>query len=85
MTGSVVVTDENTGIRFSWGLAFAGGVLATVVTLVLLILGSGFGLLLVNPLRHAGPSLPTFLTAGAIYFLAAQAFGFAVGGHLAGP
>jgi hypothetical protein len=84
MTDTVVVADENTGFRFSWGLAFAGGLVAIAVTLVLLILGSGFGLLLVNPVRHTGPSAPVFLTAGAIYFLAAQAFGFAVGGHLAG-
>ena len=84
MTDTVVVADENTGFRFSWGLAFAGGVVAMVVTLVLLILGSGFGLLLVSPLRHTGPSLPAFLTGGAIYFFVAQAFGFAVGGHLAG-
>ena len=84
MTETVVVTDETTGFRFSWGLAFAGGVVAAVVTLVLLILGSGFGLLLVNPLGRTGPSLPAFLSAGAIYFFAAQAFGFAVGGHLAG-
>jgi hypothetical protein len=84
MTDTVVVADENAGFRFSWGLAFAGGVVAMAVTLVLLILGSGFGLLLVSPLRHTGPSLPVFLTAGAIYFFAAQAFGFAVGGHLTG-
>jgi len=84
MTDTVVVADENTGFRFSWGLAFAGGAVAMVVTLVLLILGSGFGLLLVSPLRHPGPSLPTFLTGGAIYFFVAQGFGFAVGGHLAG-
>src|SRR5205085_11122274 len=84
MTDTVVVADENTGFRFSWGLAFAGGVVAIAVTLVLLILGSGFGLLLVNPVKHTGLSAPVFLTAGAIYFLAAQAFAFAVGGHLAG-
>jgi len=66
MTDTVVVADENTGFRFSWGLAFAGGVVALVVTFVLLILGSGFGLLLVNPLTRTGPSLPVFLTAGAI-------------------
>src|SRR5437868_3739454 len=84
MTDTVVVADESTSFRFSWGLAFAGGVVAIVVTLVLLILGSGFGLLLVNPVKHTGLSAPVFLTAGAIYFLAAQAFGFAVGGHLAG-
>jgi hypothetical protein len=28
--------------------------------------------------------VPAFLTGGAIYFFAAQAFGFAVGGHIAG-
>lgn len=83
MTETVVVADENTGFRFSWGLAFAGGVAAMAVTLVLLILGSGFGLLLAGPGR-AGPTLPTLLSAGAIYFFAAQAFGFAVGGHVAG-
>jgi hypothetical protein len=76
--------DENTGYKFSWGLAFAGAVAATAVTFFLLTIGAGFGLLLVNPVTHAGPSVPVFLTGGAIYFFAAQAFGFAVGGHLAG-
>ena len=87
MAETVVIADEqpaNTGYRFSWSLAFAGGVAATAVTFFLLTLGAGFGLLLVNPVAHTSPSLPTFLTGGAIYFFAAQAFGFAVGGHLAG-
>jgi len=87
MADTVVIAEqaeENTGYRFSWGLAIAGGVVATAVTFFLLTLGAGFGLLLVHPVTHTGPSLPTFLTAGAIYFFAAQAFGFAVGGHLAG-
>jgi hypothetical protein len=75
---------DNSGYRFSWGLAIAGGVAATATTFFLLTLGSGFGLLLVNPLTHSGSSMPVFLTGGAIYFIAAQAFGFAVGGHLAG-
>jgi hypothetical protein len=86
MTDALIIADgpENTGYRFSWGLAIAGGVIATAVTFFLLSLGAGFGLLLVNPVTHTGPSVPTFLTGGAIYFMAAQAFGFAVGGHLAG-
>jgi hypothetical protein len=87
MTDTVVIAEEraeNTGYRFSWALAIAGGVAATAVTFFLLSLGSGFGLLLVNPVTHAGPTMPTFLTGGAIYFLVAQAFGFAVGGHIAG-
>lgn len=84
---TLVVADEraeSSGYRFSWGLVIAGGVAAVAVTFFLLSLGSGFGLLLVNPQSHTASSLPTFLTGGAIYFMAAQAFGFAVGGHLAG-
>ena len=87
MTDTVVIAeqgDENTGYRFSWGLAIAGGVAATAVTFFLLTLGAGFGLLLVNPVAHSGASTPVFLTGGAIYFFVAQAFGFAVGGHLVG-
>ena len=86
MADTLVISEgaEDSGYRFSWGLAIAGGVAATAVTFFLLSLGSGFGLLLVNPQTHEGPSMPQFLTGGAIYFLAAQAFGFAVGGHLAG-
>ena len=87
MTDTVVIaeqSDENTGYRFSWGVAIAGGVAATAVTFFLLTLGSGFGLLLVNPAAHSGSAAPAFLTGGAIYFFVAQAFGFAVGGHLAG-
>src|SRR5580693_4519370 len=87
MTDAIVIAEsgeQNTGYRFSWGLAIAGGVAATAVTFFLLMLGSGFGLLLVNPAAHSGASAPAFLTGGAIYFFVAQAFGFAVGGHLAG-
>jgi hypothetical protein len=87
MTDTVLLAEaqpENAGYRFSWGLAIAGGVAATATTFFLLTLGSGFGLLLVNPQTHSGPSMPVFLTGGAIFFIAAQAFGFAAGGHLAG-
>jgi hypothetical protein len=86
MSETVVIAEqarEDSGYRFSWGLAIAGGIAATAVTFFLLTLGSGFGLLLVHPLTQ--PSIaPIFLTGGAIYFFAAQAFGFAAGGHLAG-
>ena len=84
---SAVLTGEaeaNTGYRFSWGLAVVGGVAATAITFFLLTLGSGLGLMLVRPLSSANPTVGGFLTGGAIYFFVAQAFGFAVGGHLAG-
>jgi hypothetical protein len=66
------------------GLAIVGGASATAITFFLLTLGSGLGLMLVKPLSSATPSVSGFLTGGAIYFFVAQAFGFAVGGHLAG-
>jgi hypothetical protein len=67
--------------RFSWSAAFAGAFVATAVTFFLASLGAGFGLVLTDTKTAASPS---FLSLGAIYFLVAQAFGFAVGGHLAG-
>src|ERR1700761_598417 len=84
MTDTVVIAEpapQTVGYRFSWGLAIGGGVIATAVTFFLLTLGAGFGLLLINPLHT---SAPAFFTGGAIYFVVAQAFGFAVGGHFAG-
>ncbi|MFL6689580.1 MAG: hypothetical protein ACJ8IR_05255 [Alphaproteobacteria bacterium] len=67
--------------RFSWSSTFAGAVVGTAATLFLLLLGAGVGLSLV-PAR--GVASPTFLTLGAIYFLAAQAMGFAAAGHIVG-
>lgn len=83
-----LIIEENaaadTGYKFSWGLAIAGGVVASAVTFFLLSLGAGFGLMLVSPLSNDNPSVPAFLTGGAIYFVASLAFGFAVGGYMAG-
>jgi hypothetical protein len=67
----------------SWGSIFVGAVVTVATTLFLLLLGSGIGLALVNPARAAAGGAH-FLTLGGIYFLAAQAFGLALGGHLTG-
>jgi len=84
VSDSVVIEEAGTGYRFSWGLALAGGLVAIAVSFMLLTIGSGVGLLLVH--RHM-PGIvadPRFLTGGAIYFLVAEAFGLAAGGHVAG-
>ena len=78
---ATIISDDPVGQRFNWTAAFAGALVATAVNFLLITLGSGVGLALMSA-RDA--TSPTFLTLGAIYFLAAQAFGFAVGGHLAG-
>jgi hypothetical protein len=88
MTGTTILTEDDAtilaeaGHRFGWGIAIAGAVAAIATTFFLLTLGSGVGLALASP-AHA-KSAGTFLTLGAIYFLASQAFGFAVGGYLVG-
>jgi hypothetical protein len=74
-------SDSDFRHRFSWSAAFAGAVVGTAVIFFLLTLGAGVGLSLV-PAK--GVTSSSFLTLGAIYFLAAQAMGFAVGGHLVG-
>jgi hypothetical protein len=67
--------------RISWPSIFVGAVVGTATIFFLLTLGAGVGLSLVPA---SGVATKGFLTLGAIYFFAAQAFGFAVGGHLVG-
>ncbi len=82
--GTTIVSEAAPPPRFSWSAAFAGAFVAAGVTFLLMTLGSGVGLSLVT-VRHATASgTTTFFTLGAIYFLAAQAFGFAAGGHIVG-
>ena len=67
--------------RFHWSAVFAGAAIAIASIFFLLSLGAGVGLSLVSA---KGVAEPRFLTLGAIYFLAAQAFGLAIGGHVTG-
>jgi len=78
------ITVAHLGHRFTWSAIIAGALVATAVTFFLLALGSGVGLTLANPRRVDAGDTVTFLTLGAIYFFAAQAFGFAAGAHLTG-
>ncbi|MEJ0026075.1 MAG: hypothetical protein WDN01_08620 [Rhizomicrobium sp.] len=81
---TTIVSETAEPLRFSWSAAFAGAFVAAGVTFLLVTLGSGVGLSLVT-VRHAtAGGTTTFLTLGAVYFLAAQAFGFAAGGHIVG-
>ncbi len=73
---TILVAEEH---HFNWGAAIAGAIAATATGFFLLTLGSGVGLALASP-QHS----TAFLTLGAIYFFAAQAFGFTVGGYLVG-
>jgi hypothetical protein len=90
MTTTTVLSDDTATIvrdeasRFSWGPVVAGAVIAAAVTFFLISAGSGLGLALTSARSATGTGPKTFLTLGAIYFVAAQAFGFAIGGHVVG-
>jgi hypothetical protein len=84
---SVIVADEvvySGTPGFSWGAVIAGALAAAAVTFLLLFIGSGVGLSLVSVPEANTQTGQSAITLGAIYFFAAQAFGFAVGGYLAG-
>jgi hypothetical protein len=74
---------ENRAAPFSWGAALAGAVAATAVSFILISLGTGIGFLKASP-YSSGPSLTTLTAIGAMWIVLAQAWGFAVGGYLAG-
>jgi hypothetical protein len=76
---TAAIIGDRIHARFQWNAVIAGAVVASATAFFLVMLGLGFGLTLMP--RNGGG---TFLTLGAIYVLAAQAFGFAAGGHVAG-
>jgi len=78
---AVIMSQER---HFHWGAVIAGAIAVSAVILFLLTLGAGIGLALISPLRNPTGSASDYLTLGAIYFVAVQAFGFAVGGYLVG-
>ena len=91
MTTTTVLSDDTATIvreeevtQFDWAATLAGAAIATAVTFFLVSVGSGLGLGLTSAHHATGSGIKTFLTLGAIYFVAAQAFGLAVGGHVTG-
>jgi hypothetical protein len=60
-----------------------GALAATATSFFLITLGAGVGLSFLT-VPATATKATTVLSLGAIYFLAAQAFGFAVGGYLVG-
>lgn len=76
---SATIVSDDTDRGFQWSAVIAGAAVASATAFFLVVLGAGFGLTLMP--RNGGSA---FFTLGAIYVLAAQAFGFAAGGHVAG-
>jgi hypothetical protein len=89
MTSTAILTEDTTTIvaeehtPFRWGVVIVGALAAIATSFFLITLGAGVGLAFVKVPPTPG-KVTAFFTLGAIYFLAAQAFGFAVGGYLVG-
>jgi hypothetical protein len=80
-TATIVREDRS---RFDWGAVVAGAVIAAGVSFLLILVGAALGLTLTSTRNLTGNGPFAYLTLGAIYFLGAEVFGFAVGGHVVG-
>ena len=75
---------ENAASAVSWGAIIAGAFVASALSLALLMLGAGIGLVSVSPWSNNNVSVATFGILAAAWFIAVQLFASGVGGYLAG-
>lgn len=68
----------------SWPAIFAGAFVAAAASVVLVALGSGFGLAAVSPWPDSGASATTFTVMTAIWLIVVQWLASGLGGYLAG-
>jgi hypothetical protein len=80
----VVVAGEPQQSAVSWSAIFAGGVVAFAAAIILVALGTGFGLSSISPYQGAGISATTFAISTAVWLIIVQWLSSALGGYLAG-
>ena len=68
----------------AWPAIIGGAFAAVAVTLILLALGSGFGLASVSPWSNAGASATTFTVMTAVWLIVTQWLASGLGGYLTG-
>ncbi|WP_158813361.1 hypothetical protein [Methylocapsa sp. S129] len=76
--------NEAASSGVSWPAIIAGAMVASALSLALLMLGAGLGLVSVSPWSNANVSVATFGMLAAAWFIAVQLFTSGVGGYLAG-
>jgi hypothetical protein len=82
MTRETALESSTTGV--AWPAVFGGASAAAASTLILLALGSGFGLASVSPWSNSGASVTTFTVMTAIWLIIVQWFSSGLGGYLTG-
>lgn len=85
-TASIMVDPpvESSSSAVSWGPVIAGAFVATVVTLVLMLVGAGLGLTLVSPFPAESSSAAALSAYAAIWLVIVQWVASAAGGYLTG-
>src|SRR5271155_3087177 len=82
--GAPIIGRESSSSAVSWAAIIAGAVVASALSLALLMLGAGIGLVSVSPWSNNNVSVTTFGILAAAWFIAVQLFASGVGGYLAG-
>ena len=75
---------ESSKSAVSWPAIIAGAVAATAATVLLLVLGSGFGLISASPRPGSGASAGKVVALAAIWFIVVQWVASFLGGYLTG-
>ncbi|MBV1687753.1 hypothetical protein KRR38_08710 [Novosphingobium sp. G106] len=75
--------DQNTS-AVAWSAVWAGAIVASGISLILLSLGSGFGLIAVSLWPGMGPKPETFTIAAGIWLVVTQWIASLFGGYVAG-
>jgi hypothetical protein len=76
--------NESNHSAVSWPAIIAGAFVASSLSLALLMLGAGLGLVSVSPWTVNNVSIGTFGALAAAWFIAVQLFASGVGGYLSG-
>ncbi len=75
---------ESPSSAVSWGPIVAGAFVASTLTLILMLLGSGLGLTMVSPWSSEGATVTTFAVSTAIWLVVVQWLSSAAGDYLTG-
>ena len=74
--------DKSSVSSVSWAAVIAGALAASAMSLALLMLGAGLGLVSVSPWSSNNLSVTTFGILAAAWFIAVQLFSSGLGGYL---
>lgn len=84
LTSATVAVDAGNDSAVSWAAIFAGAAVAAAMSLILLLLGTGFGLSSVSPWSFEGVTAETFGWTTILWISFTSLFASGLGGYLAG-